>query len=75
MAGLLTQDHNIDSGTFGFTDIASFNFRLLSTSPLIDAGYNLGSLNPNDFAGNVRPRGAGFDVGAYEGLQCRHLRA
>ena len=35
-------------------------------APIIDVGYNLGSLNTTDFNGNIRPKGLGFDIGAYE---------
>jgi hypothetical protein len=62
----VTADHNITQGPFGFVDIQHFDFHLAVNSPLIDVGYNLGSLNQDDFNGNVRPQGAGYDVGAYE---------
>jgi len=51
---------------FEFVDILHFDFHLTANSPLIDAGYNLGPLNPDDFDGNIRPQGAGYDIGAYE---------
>jgi hypothetical protein len=53
---------------FNFVDILRFDFHLKVYSPLIDAGYDLGSLNPNDFDGNSRPQDHGFDIGAYEFL-------
>ena len=53
---------------FEFVDTLHFDFHLTAISPLIDAGYNLGPLNPDDFDGNVRPQGAGYDIGAYEHL-------
>ena len=40
------------------------DFRLQADSPAIDAGANTG-VN-QDFDGNVRPRGDGYDIGAYE---------
>jgi hypothetical protein len=46
--------------------VSSTDFHLKSGSPAIDAGYNLGSLNTKDFDGNIRPKGAGYDIGAYE---------
>jgi hypothetical protein len=42
-----------------------FDFHLGATSPAIDAGLTL-PLVPVDFDGVVRPRGAGYDIGAYE---------
>ena len=46
----------------------NWNFHLQSNSPLIDAGYNLGSLITSDFDGITRPQGVGYDIGAYEYL-------
>jgi parallel beta-helix repeat protein len=62
--------HDI-SGDPMFIDFANVilslrNYHLKSTSPAIDAGYNLGSLVTNDFDGITRPRGSGYDIGAYE---------
>lgn len=59
-------DHNASIGNFGFKNLTSYDFHLLPESPLINAGIDLGSLVPNDFDGNQRPPGAGFDVGAFE---------
>jgi hypothetical protein len=42
------------------------NFRIKIISPAIDAGYNLGSLVTDDFDGNHRPQGFGYDIGAFE---------
>ena len=49
-----------------FVNPGADNFQLLITSPAIDAGVGLGSLNPSDMNGNPRPQGAGYDIGAYE---------
>jgi hypothetical protein len=62
----ITADHNAEQSPFGFVDIGHFDFHLTANSPLIDAGYELGSLNPDDFDGNSRSQGQGFDIGAYE---------
>ncbi len=40
------------------------DFHMQSDSPLIDTGYNDGLAN--DFEGNPRPQGNGYDVGSYE---------
>jgi hypothetical protein len=42
------------------------DLHLISTSPAIDAGYNLASTFTNDFDGIIRPQGSGYDIGAYE---------
>ncbi|HEX7556212.1 MAG TPA: choice-of-anchor Q domain-containing protein [Leptolinea sp.] len=42
------------------------NYHLYATSPAINAGYDLGSLVPNDLDGFDRPQGPGYDIGAYE---------
>src|SRR5262249_34038663 len=47
-----------------FVNAASGDFHLQSNSPAIDAGANLGVAT--DFDGSSRPRGAGYDMGAYE---------
>jgi hypothetical protein len=62
----VTADHNAEQSPFGFVDIDHFDFHLTVNSPLIDAGYDLGTLNDNDFDNHVRPQGAGYDIGAYE---------
>ncbi len=48
-----------------FVDAAHGDFHLRSGSPAIDAGS--ADEAPNiDFSGRTRPRGAGFDIGAFE---------
>jgi hypothetical protein len=49
-----------------FVNLLIQNFELLSTSPGIDAGANLGSPYNIDKNGVSRPQGAGYDIGAYE---------
>jgi parallel beta-helix repeat protein len=73
LPGTVTVSNNVSSGSFGFVNLATFDFHLAANSPLIDEGYNLGSLVPNDFDGHTRPQGAGFDVGAYEASQLSSL--
>lgn len=62
----LIADHNMDRGEFGFVDVENHNYHLESNSSLIDAGYNLGELVSNDFNGNTRNQGNGYDIGAFE---------
>jgi hypothetical protein len=42
------------------------NLQLKPNSPIIDAGYDLGNSVTDDFDGNSRPQGTGFDIGAFE---------
>ena len=66
---MLTSDifeSNNATANFGFVDIQNFNFHLAADSLLIDAGYDLGDLNPSNYEGNTRPLGVGYDIGAYE---------
>lgn len=44
--------------------VSTTNFHLTVGSPAIDTGVNVTLIN--DFDGNVRPRGAGYDIGAFE---------
>jgi parallel beta-helix repeat protein len=48
-----------------FVDAPANDFRLLSSSPAVDAGMTL-SLVTGDFAQNPRPQGSAYDIGAYE---------
>lgn len=64
-AGLIA-DHNAEQGPFGFVNMQQLDFHLTGTSSLIDAGYGLGNLAPDDFDGDRRPIGGGYDIGAYE---------
>jgi hypothetical protein len=47
-----------------FVDAAANDFHLQSNSPCIDAGIDAGVIE--DFDGNSRPQGTGYDIGAYE---------
>lgn len=49
-----------------FLDQALKNYRLQATSPAIDAGLSLTSIVTNDYDGNTRPQGTGYDIGAFE---------
>ncbi len=62
----LAHSNNVDRGDFGFVDPAHQDFYLAPISRLIDAGYDLRALVPDDFDGNLRPQGAEFDIGAFE---------
>jgi len=48
-----------------FTNPGAGSFLLQTGSDAIDAGMTISSLT-RDFAGTARPRGAGYDIGAYE---------
>jgi hypothetical protein len=47
-------------------DAAAGDYRLLATSPAIDAGASVSELLTYDHAGTPRPQMAGWDVGAFE---------
>jgi len=61
--------HFIPSGNFTydphFVDSAKEDFRLQSSSPVIDAGITLADV-PDDFNGIPRPSGTHYDLGAFE---------
>jgi hypothetical protein len=48
-----------------FTNPGGGNFSLQTGSDAIDAGLSIPSLT-TDIAGTTRPRGAAYDIGAYE---------
>ena len=67
---ILTQTNNLnfpDGNTDPkFRSVAGDDYRLLSTSPAIDAGTDLSSVFTTDADGNRRPFSAAWDEGAYE---------
>ena len=48
-----------------FVNAPGADFHLQASSPAIDKGSSLNAPS-NDFEGNIRPQGAGYDIGAYE---------
>ena len=59
----------ITDGSFGFTNAASGDYTLTSTSPLINAGTDVSAdyaTAATDLIGTTRPQGAAYDLGAYE---------
>ena len=48
-----------------FVNPGEYDFHLLPSSPAIDAGITLTNVI-DDFDGNVRPQGGGYDIGAFE---------
>ncbi len=55
--------HSVEADPL-FTDAPNNNFTLLSTSPAIDAGTDVGLIL--DYLGTLVPLGGGVDIGAYE---------
>ena len=55
-----------------FTDTTLHNFYLLSTSPCIDAGTAIDA-PIFDYEGTTRPKGMGYDIGAYEYLNTTEI--
>ncbi len=54
-------------GVIGFVDAGFDDYRLSSSSAAVDGGKDLRSSGvTDDRVGAARPRGAGFDIGAYE---------
>lgn len=63
--GTVAKNNNVTSGNYGIVDYPNLNFHLTKDSTLlIDKGIDVGVTN--DFDGNSRPQGAGYDIGAYE---------
>ncbi|MCP5102716.1 MAG: BACON domain-containing protein, partial [bacterium] len=77
----LTVDHNLIHGyrNYGdeikgdnpvegdplFVNVSSADFHLQAGSPAIDAGSSTGAPS-DDYEGNSRPQGSGYDIGAFE---------
>jgi hypothetical protein len=55
---------NIDADPL-FLDVATGDFHLSAASPAIDSGISLGA-PPIDIESRVRPKGNGYDMGAFE---------
>ncbi|RFS19571.1 T9SS C-terminal target domain-containing protein [Chitinophaga silvatica] len=68
----LTASNNLCYSTAqaaGVVDSASANFRLLATSPALNAGRDMSDFNlKTDFDGTARPQQNIYDVGAFEGI-------
>ncbi|GAO01909.1 PKD domain-containing protein [Anaeromyxobacter sp. PSR-1] len=58
-------DHNLATSSPGFTNAAAGDFSLATGSPAVDAGAALRDAGL-DYQLSARPRGAGYDLGAYE---------
>lgn len=64
-----SNNKEITNSEFGFTDAASGDYTLTSTSPLINAGTDVSAdyaLAATDLIGTTRPQGTAYDLGAYE---------
>jgi PKD repeat protein len=59
------EPHGINGGDPKFNDFSNYDFRLLSGSPLRDAGVNLSGVSL-DQIGTARPLGTVTDIGAFE---------
>ena len=64
-AGMTLTNNQLNTNALFVNANAPFDFRLQAGSPAIDAGQTL-SLVRFDFDGLTRPRGAAYDIGAYE---------
>ena len=62
--GSVIYSNNLDNETPSFVDPANNDYHLNPDSPCIDAGMDAGVYD--DFDGDTRPQGIGFDIGADE---------
>jgi hypothetical protein len=60
-----SEPHGINGGNPMFTNVATYDFHLLTGSPAIDHGVSLTGFN-YDHDGVIRPQGAAWDMGAFE---------
>lgn len=61
-----TLDHNLIGIDPNFVNSASGDFHLQENSPAIDSGSASSFVPVNDYQGNSRPLGKGYDIGALE---------
>ena len=65
----ISGDVNCTEGNPEFVDLTGGNYHLSPTSPCIDTGTSDG-VPAIDYAGIARPQGQGYDIGAYEFIEC-----
>ena len=58
--------HNMVGFDPGFTNYATGDFSITTGSPCYNAGTSLAGIVDLDYVGTARPKGASFDIGAYE---------
>lgn len=64
---LLNNHFTRDINSVKFTNPSAFNYSLMSGSPVINKGTNIGAYNiVVDYAQNPRLKGIAYDIGAYE---------
>jgi len=63
--GYYIAPHELNGVNPQFVNPAVNDYHLQPTSPVINAGITLSNVT-NDYDGNSRPQGAGYDIGAYE---------
>ncbi len=64
-AGMTVSNNLVGVADPGFVSASTYDFHLLASSPAVDSGA-LETEDPFDFDGCTRPRGSGFDMGAFE---------
>lgn len=63
-------DYSQDTHSIASDPLLDSDYRLLAGSPCIDAGADLTDVR-DDYEGNPRPIGSGWDIGAYEWFSSR----